>query len=286
MISLKSGNYAFLPQGNLLVQPLYLLDLGVEERKEESYSFDNLYRPDFSGFLLQYTLEGTGVFESVSADGTKNLWRLLPGSCFLCHMPENSRYYYSASYSPNPWKFFYLHFDGSCAFNFYDALTKKEGPVFSLPLESSPIRFFCSIYSHLQNGNVPGLYENSSLLYRFLCECCQEVEQPKGTQGTLAGQIRKYITTDYASIEDLASVAERFHISREHLSRIFTKATGETAVSFLQNCRVEASMNLLLNTDLTISEIAFQCGFQNANYFAKVFRKKLSKSPQDYRTKK
>ena len=61
---------------------------------------------------------------------------------------------------------------------------------------------------------------------------------------------------------------------------------GVTPIHYLTKVRVRHGMHLLYDTSLPIDDIAQQCGFQNANYFAKVFRKYVNVSPTDFRRQK
>ena len=68
-----------------------------------------------------------------------------------------------------------------------------------------------------------------------------------------------------------------------YLNKTFKTILGETPIRYVTKIRIRYSMALLYNSDLTIDEIAEQCGFQNANYFSKVFKKYTNMSPTDFR---
>ena len=64
---------------------------------------------------------------------------------------------------------------------------------------------------------------------------------------------------------------------------MFREIAGDTPLHYLIKRRITASLSMLYTTDLSIEEIAVACGFHNANYFAKVFRKYTGKSPTEFR---
>ena len=92
-----------------------------------------------------------------------------------------------------------------------------------------------------------------------------------------------YMREHFQTIESIHEVADYCQISHEHLSRIFRKEIEQSPIHYLTNLRIEHALFLLLNTTHSIEEIAIQCGFQNGNYFSKVFKKYLSYSPKEYR---
>lgn len=81
----------------------------------------------------------------------------------------------------------------------------------------------------------------------------------------------------------LDSVADFFHYNKSYLSRLVVKLTGKSFSSLVTEMKLEKACGYLKNTDLRMSEIAELCGFDNQNYFAKVFRKYYGQTPTEYR---
>ena len=67
------------------------------------------------------------------------------------------------------------------------------------------------------------------------------------------------------------------------LTRQFRRATGYAPNEYLQRLRLKKSTMLLLNPELSISEIAERTGFSDSNYFCRQFRARYNVSPQKYR---
>jgi YesN/AraC family two-component response regulator len=87
--------------------------------------------------------------------------------------------------------------------------------------------------------------------------------------------INKYITLDETS--------EFFNISPFYLSKIFKKETGLNFTEYISITKINISKKLLINTDMQIVNIAIDLGYNEANYFSKVFKKIVGKSPTAYR---
>lgn len=72
-------------------------------------------------------------------------------------------------------------------------------------------------------------------------------------------------------------------MSRSNLMRIFKKATGQSPVDYIIRLRIQKAMGLLRNTDLCITELALELGFNDSNYFTRQFRRIMGVSPRVFR---
>ena len=84
------------------------------------------------------------------------------------------------------------------------------------------------------------------------------------------------------SLENMAHLAD---ISSVSLIRTFKKATGHPPMEYLIQLRIRQSMELLAGTNMKITEIAFECGFNDSNYFARQFRRINRMSATEYRNR-
>jgi AraC-like DNA-binding protein len=84
----------------------------------------------------------------------------------------------------------------------------------------------------------------------------------------------------------LTKVAKFVNISPNHLSDKFKEVTGLNFVDCIARTRTERARELLQNSNLRISEIAFAVGFQSLSQFNRVFKKLSGKSPTAYRAAK
>lgn len=99
----------------------------------------------------------------------------------------------------------------------------------------------------------------------------------------LAEQVHKYIEHAYYENITLTALAEEYHIDASYLSRIFSQKYNETIIAFLTRTRLEHAVQLMEDSDKKLETISFLVGYDDYNYFSRVFRKKLGKSPSEYR---
>ncbi len=120
----------------------------------------------------------------------------------------------------------------------------------------------------------------SILRYRTHQEENESLPDPRTDRmQTLAAYICDHASEDL----NLELLASRFALSPSYLSRSFKQATGFGFREYLISVRIQRATDLLLNTELTITEIADQCGFSDSNYFGDAFRRATGLSPRDYR---
>ncbi|MFD2200154.1 helix-turn-helix domain-containing protein [Shivajiella indica] len=105
------------------------------------------------------------------------------------------------------------------------------------------------------------------------------------TEGKRMGRVMSYILSESRQNISLQEVADIGNLSKEAFCRFFKERTGKTFTEFLTQVRIHQSCQLLQDSDLSVSQIAFQCGFQNLSYFNRAFKKVQGETPKEYRSK-
>ena len=93
-----------------------------------------------------------------------------------------------------------------------------------------------------------------------------------------------YIRKNYRDRITAGSVAEAFHVNPSYASRIFSKKHGVTITEYINSVRVEEAKLLLRSTDVPVGNVALNVGFDDLNYFSRVFRKTTGCSPCQFRS--
>jgi len=81
----------------------------------------------------------------------------------------------------------------------------------------------------------------------------------------------------------IAQIAERVRISRRQLDRIFKQSMGKSPQEFYRELRLTRASILLLQTNMSVGEIALGCGFQSASHLAQYFKPQFGATPGSYR---
>jgi AraC-like DNA-binding protein len=84
---------------------------------------------------------------------------------------------------------------------------------------------------------------------------------------------------------DLAQLARKLGLTRDHLGRLFREEVGETPTSFYQRRRLQFVCRLLLRSDSSLAEIAHRFGYVDEAHMCRVFREHWSMTPGNYRKK-
>ena len=94
----------------------------------------------------------------------------------------------------------------------------------------------------------------------------------------------EYVNKHYASPLSRSDVGQAMRLSESYISKLFRKYGNCSFNSYLLQLRLNKAELLLKNTMLSVSEIAFSCGFQTTSFFIKRFRQHYGLTPAKYRT--
>jgi len=95
-------------------------------------------------------------------------------------------------------------------------------------------------------------------------------------------QVLEYIEENYASPITLDELAGSVGMSRKYFCRFFREMTHQTAFEYLNYYRIERACYQITATNLSITEVALSCGFNDLSYFIKTFKKYKQTTPKQY----
>jgi AraC-like DNA-binding protein len=96
---------------------------------------------------------------------------------------------------------------------------------------------------------------------------------------------RDRMDREFAQALDVPALASVAHVSPAHFSRQFRATFGETPHRYLQRRRVERAMELLRETELPVTDVCFDVGFNSLGTFSRTFREIVGESPSAYRVR-
>jgi AraC-like DNA-binding protein len=104
------------------------------------------------------------------------------------------------------------------------------------------------------------------------------LEIPLGIQ-----DMKVIIDREYQKKIDLTFLSHELMLSVDYIRHEFKKHYGLSPIQYLIGKRVDYAKHLLITSDMSIKQIAFQCGFENEYYFSRLFKKITNTSPRQYR---
>lgn len=96
-------------------------------------------------------------------------------------------------------------------------------------------------------------------------------------------QALAYIDEHYAEKISLEQIAAQSHVNSTYMSELFKKEMGVRLIDYINNLRVIHACEYLRFSNYSMGQIAELCGFNDQNYFTKVFKKFLNTTPSNYR---
>ncbi len=119
-------------------------------------------------------------------------------------------------------------------------------------------------------------------LKSFLSNLYGRIDQKRQAHKPLP-EIRNYIAESLDKDLRLSLIADKFGLNANYLSALFKKETGLNYVEYVNRERIGLAQELLQTTGLSAKEISYRCGYQNPNYFSRVFKTIVGTTISEYR---
>ena len=126
------------------------------------------------------------------------------------------------------------------------------------------------------------------ILLQFILELWKKgfiVENDTSGKNTVEKEMVSYIQQNFTEKILLKEFGEQFHLSEKYISRYFKEHFHITISQYVTYLRLEHAKQLLQDTDIPVTEVAMQSGYQNVSYFIRSFKKTYGMSPLKYRNK-
>jgi AraC-like DNA-binding protein len=125
-----------------------------------------------------------------------------------------------------------------------------------------------------------------SLLLKFIYQITQsgtrQAVGKKSNGNDVIEKVIQYIKQNLTADLSLDSISRLTNFSPIHFHNRFKAATGRTLRDFVKGERIGKAANLLISTELTLTEIAYECGFSSQAYFSYAFKKRIGVTPRQY----
>ena len=126
------------------------------------------------------------------------------------------------------------------------------------------------------------------ILLQFILEMWKKgfvIENDTSGRNTVEKEMVSYIQQNFTGKISLREFGEQFHLSEKYISRYFKEHFHITLSQYVTYLRLEHAKQLLQDTDIPVTDVAMQSGYQNVSYFIRSFKKTYGVSPLKYRKK-
>ena len=124
------------------------------------------------------------------------------------------------------------------------------------------------------------------ILLQFILEMWKKgfvIENDTSGRNTVEKEMVSYIQHNFTGKISLREFGEQFHLSEKYISRYFKEHFHITLSQYVTYLRLEHAKQLLQDTDIPVTDVAMQSGYQNVSYFIRSFQKAYAVSPLKYR---
>lgn len=255
---------------------------GYDHCRDPSYDWHGLRRGDAPYVLLQHTIEGRGHLRL-----GRQRHVLTAGDTMLLSFPHDNRYWLARG---DHWEFFWLCLNGREVLRVWRDAIAISGSV--VRLQQDAIYRLAALAHDVMEGHASTPARASAIAYTATMEVADAL-LPWGEQGTAdrPDAVRRAVSLAGARSRlsgperrvDVAALAAASGYSRYHFTRLFTQSEGVSPARYALRLRLEEARAALRTSPTSIKTIAARCGFTDANYFAKAFRRAFGLSPSEFR---
>ena len=124
------------------------------------------------------------------------------------------------------------------------------------------------------------------ILLQFILEMWKKgfvIENDTSGRNIVEKEMVSYIQQNFTGKISLREFGEQFHLSEKYISRYFKEHFHITLSQYVTYLRLEHAKQLLQDTDIPVTDVAMQSGYQNVSYFIRSFQKAYAVSPLKYR---
>ncbi|WP_281225484.1 helix-turn-helix domain-containing protein [Flavobacterium aquiphilum] len=173
----------------------------------------------------------------------------------------------------------------------------NQTPILSLTEDHYSIIFDIMIKMHKLcfSQSETNLYKNAKVFHYFnlLALEIMEMHRSRGNQTDVKTNRKKEIIRDFLSLlsihvrknRNVQFYADKLFITPGHLSKLLKEATGGTSREIIEEAVVMEARKLLIETSLSLTEIAEILNFSDQSFFGKFFKKKMKITPKSFRDK-
>ena len=233
-----------------------------------------------NGYYLVFISKGKGVFESANSEPSS----IAAGTCFFLFPGVWHRY------RPDPasgWEEYWIGFKGA----YPDQLMNKgffssDIPVVSPGLNDALLTLIRKILDNVRSST-PGYHQVISGITLEILGLVHALSNHKDQDHDVDQQAvekaKFFLRENLEGPLDMQQLLREMPMSYSKFRKMFKQVTGDSPNQYHLNMRLDKAKELLNTTNLNVTEVAYNLGFESVFYFSKLFKKKNGVSPKSYR---
>lgn len=231
------------------------------------------------GYYLVFISKGKGIFETAKTTRIT----IEEGSCFILFPGVWHRYKPDFKIG---WEEYWIGFKGFYAENLIKTFFSENQPVLHTGSNETILRLYQTALELVKSAK-PGYHQEiAGITHQLLgvLNSLSEVNQRYANPTEqLISDAKFMLRESLQEADTIENIVKNLPVSYSKFRKDFKTITGETPNQYLLNLRLNKVKELLQTTKLSISEIAYQTGFESVSYLSKIFKKKNHRTPSYYR---
>lgn len=237
-------------------------------------------RENLSSYLFFIVMEGSGKLKYGDEE-----YAMHAGDCAFL---DCRKYYAHSTSKKNLWKLKWVHFYGPNMASIYSKYTERGGRVcFTATKPEAYAGLVDEIFAVADADDYIKDMKINERLAALLTNIMSESWNPEGghvdSKRKSLQEVKEYIDEHYVEKLSLDELARLGYVSKFYFTRLFKEQFGVSVNNYIIQMRITHAKELLRFTDKTIEEVGMECGMDDANYFARMFKKVEGVSPSEYR---
>ena len=234
-----------------------------------------------NGYYLIFISKGQGIFQSAFTE----LTTVKEGMCFFLYPGVWHRY---KPDSNSGWEEYWIGFNGDYPNELmHKGFFSVNKPFINVGLHCDLLHLFHNLIETVQASSYGYRQVIAGITLQILGlanAASMRKEKAEDPAGRLITKAKFLLQESLEKPVNMESVARDLPMGYSAFRKAFKDITGESPNQYHLNLRLHKASFLLNSTTLSISEIAYQTGFDSLFYFSKLFKKKTGKSPKLFRT--
>ena len=227
-------------------------------------------------YYLMYVLSGSNY---VTANG--NAVTVDVGDAII--IPPHTPYFQKFS-SASELNYLWIHFTGSGVDNILKELSISLFPMVNKTSQNNHLqtRFQRLFDCFIKNDDFIER-DLSASLEKLLIELARAIKNKQSPKISLSKSI-SYINSHYNASIKIPDLAKMELLSMTQYNLHFKRQMGMSPTKYIISKRISTAKDLIESSDLTIAQISMACGYEDYNFFAKVFKQVMGLSPRQYKS--